>query len=937
MPESYESPWGVGPLPASIMLVGEAWGETEEREGRPFCGISGEELSRYLSWVRIDRSECYVTNLCNERPPGNADPTPEMIARHEPRLRAELLAVRPKYVVTLGRYSTRWFLPHLPARKLMEREWGLGHTVRICGACGSPCDTSGFCPCLPDADSCFDVCVVPCHHPAYGLYQPDDQILIQEALEGRMGLTWGLRRIIDGELPPHPPIDQYPHPQYRELTDADNVDLIRLLGTTSVIAVDTEGSARNPWCLSFSTAPGTGYVIRATESQTLATFATWLTDTDPLVVMHYAAHDLEVLAAMGIIVTRFADTMLGAYLLGRMFPQALKLLAYRLHGMHMRDYDDLTADVDRRLAVEYLERVLHEGRCSECRGRGLVVTSHRLKNGKLRRSAAKCDACEGDGTSWPVPRPLPIWEQGKLRMWQPSPVGARARRILADVRAGKVNREGEPTDPRARWLDADPPEAIAAVTHALGPMPVATLDMVPRSEAIDYACADADATLRTWLLLDPLIDTWGLRDVYNVDLGVIPLLVEMQQAGMQVDTDYFRELSAEWRAEMARLRHRIQQMVGYYVSPSSPKQVANLLFEKLRLPPVRQTKSKTGESTDDKVLEQLAITTKHPVIPLIQRHRELHKLDGTYATPLSLIDSPTGRVYMEFRYTRTDTGRLSSAKPKSGVDKRNYIQGQNIPTRTDEGKRIRKGLVARPGYYIGSWDLSQIEWRCMAHLSQDANLLRVFREGHDLHKMTASLIWKIPIEEVSREQRQSAKNIGFGMGYKITWRGLQQQFAQRGIEISKQEAQAFIDAFMAAYPGISRFWERTFTQARRDGYVRSVSGRIRWVVAIRSKAAWVREEAERKAGNFPVQELAAYIMKLIMIEVGKRLPALRRRGFDVRCLLPIHDSLEFEFPVGLEEVLDPMMRRIMSSTVELSVPLTGEGTWATNWAGCKLD
>lgn len=936
--------WGTGPIPApsGVMCVGEAWGEKEERAGTPFCGSSGEELDRYLSSIRIPRETVYVTNMVNERPFNNADPTPELIERHRERLCQELLMVRPRYVVTLGRFALQWFLGD--SAKL-DREWGIPHTLWLCNRHGRPrCDFCGYIGLLADSETdqrerdWWSTCVIPSHHPAYGLYMPDDQVLIQEAFEGRMGLTWGLARVMRGELAPHPPQDEYPNPAYVEITDPEMVT--EYLGEPRVCAIDTEGSVAHPWCLTVSTEPGTAYLIAAANVECVRAFAAWLDRVKPIVVCHYLAHDMEVLAAMDVDISmcQHADTMLIDYELGPMFAQALKVSGYRLLGVHMRDYGDLMAGADRELAMEYLELVLASARCRTCRGRGIVVAPYkRLKNGKVRWPAAtKCNTCEGDGTSWPKPDALALWDNGKLTSWQPSPVGKRERRILDDVRSGKINRDGELTDPRERWENADPPEAIAAVVAVLGHMPQATLDMVPRDEVVAYSCCDADVTLRKWLLLDPMIDTWGLRETYNTDLAIIPLLVEMQQTGVEVDTEHFARLSREWRSEMAQVRHRLQKLVGYYVNPASSKQVANLLFERLKLPPVKLTKSKLGESTDDKVLEQLRLATDHPVIPLVQRHRELDKLDGTYATPLSHVTSADRRVRMEMKYTRTGTGRISSSKPRRGRDKNNWIQGQNIPTRGDEGKRIREGFVAREGYLLGEWDLAQIEWKIMAHLSQDENLLRTFRSNLDLHKMTAALIYHVPIESVSKEQRDRSKNIGFGMGYKISWRGLQQQFAVRGIRLTRDEAQAFIDAFMAAYPGIPRFWESVFMEARRNGFVRSADGRIRWATAARCTASWVRESAERELGNHPVQGLAAWTLKRIMIEADRRvIKPLRRTGFDVKMWLTVHDSLALEFPEGVESLLDPMMRKVMSETVRLSVPVSGEGKWGARWSDCK--
>jgi uracil-DNA glycosylase family 4 len=929
--------WGVGPPAASLMLVGEAWGENEEREGRPFVGRSGDELTRYLAHIGIQRESVYVTNLCNERPPGNADPTPQMIARHEARLIRELETVRPRYVVTLGRYSTHWFLPGIDTRRLMDRTWGLPFAATRGSWSGT---------------------VISIHHPAFGLYSPDEQNRIERGFEM-------LAAVIEGRSPAHRPADQYPNPYYRELTDED--DIYSVVGIDPVIAIDTEGSISHPWCLSFSTRAGTGYVIRASQHRAIAQLSDWIADRNPLVVCHYLAHDLPVLDALGLArPRRLADSMLIQYLLGPHYAQALKLAAYRELGMEMRDYEDLTAEADRALAVAYLESVLDAGRCPVCRGRGQrvekteahVVPAHRkqvtTKSGPVWRQMrekrvpadyrlVRCEECDGDGTRWPKLRALTLWENGSLTTWQPSAVGARVRRILADVSAGKCNKDGEPTDPRERWEGADPPEAIAPVISELGHMPAATLDMVPLIEAIAYAACDADATLRLWTLKDPMLDTWGLRDVYDTDIAVIPMLVEMQQTGMRVDTAYFRDLCMEYDRELARTRHQIQRLVGYYVNPASSKQVANLLFVRLGLPPVKLTKSKESESTADKVLEQLSLTTHHPVIPLLQHHREIHKLRGTYGEPLSRVDTEDSRVHMLLNYTRTDTGRIASSKPRRGRDKHNWIQGQNIPTRTEEGRRILAGFVEDEGYLIHNYDLSQIEWRVLAHLSKDENLTGVFERGEDMHLRTAALIYEIEIEAVSKDQRQDAKNVGFGMGYRITYRGLREQFAQRGVEITDEGAQEFITKYLAAYPGIPRMWQRIEMEARRKGYVRSPSGRIRWVAAVRSRAPWVRAEAERAACNFPVQEYAAYLMKKLMIYVDTRvLPAMRGSGFDVRPLLTIHDSLMLRVPDGAEAILDPLMRRAMREIGEsamqgagLRVPVRGEGSWGRSWAEAK--
>jgi len=943
------------------MFVGEAPGEKEDRAREPFVGMSGNEVDRYCRSILLAREDCFIANLLRYRPDNNADPTEAEILRDEQWLMADLIDVQPQIVVTLGRFSTRWFL----GRKVsMDREWGLAHSVDICQLHGCPV-THPRCLGCSQPMGRLRVSVVPIHHPALGLYSPDKQSIIQAGFDA-------VGRLLRGEMPERE--DAYPNPVYAELRDGDDWGLDV---THGLLGMDTEGSVTAPWCLSLSGHRGTGYIVRRESTEVIEAVCRSIEAYHVPVVWHFAMHDLEVIEAMGIDPTAidrlwkkrqadeddisfqrrpwwlqmpWHDTMVMAFNLGPMYPQALKVLSYRLHAMEMDDYESLTAPAEQRMAIDYMRAALAHRQCPDCRGQGKMVNVRQYKNGKVARSLKKCSTCDGDGTSWPRPEPVLLWDSptGKAKIYQPQSIGRRLRSMLSKAIAPEMLDVDEDDTLYDAWRKVDPEEVREIVETELGPMPTPTMDGVPLDVAIHYASRDADATLRAALTMIPLMEEAGVVEAYRTDMSIIPIVLRMQQNGMLIDCDYFHGLVAQWRAEMDGIVHQLKRIAGYYVNPGSSKQMANFLFDRLGLPTVKKTKSKENESTDDKVLEQLKILTSHPSVDLIMRYRELSKLVGTYALPLAQLRSTDGRVRTQINITRTATGRLSSSKRKRAKDS---IQLQNIPTRSEEGRKIRGGFVARPGYLLGSWDLDQVEMRVMAHCTQDENLLRLFNEGatcpvklaegecrcHDIHRLTASLIWKVPIAEVTSTQRSSAKNVGFGMIYGITAQGLRTQFALRGIEITEAEAQALIDSYLkVAYPGIMRFWERKFTEARRYGYVRSQSGRIRHVAAVQSAASWVREEAQRQAGNYEVQEFAGHILKKAMGHIWDYvLPPLWERGWDVQPLMQIHDELLFEFPEGLEDLIDPMIRRAMTETVRISVPLGCKGKWGKRWSELK--
>ena len=410
------------------------------------------------------------------------------------------------------------------------------------------------------------------------------------------------------------------------------------------------------------------------------------------------------------------------------------------------------------------------------------------------------------------------------------------------------------------------------------------------------------------------LDLCGLYDTMEEPL--LKVLAKMEMEGVKIDIAQLRRYSASLAAEMNEIQERVREMAA---DPSlnimSPKQIGVLLFEKLNLDP--KIKPKTGVRysypTDEDTLNALA--DKHPIINAILEYRGIKKLLSTYIDPLpTYISSVTGKIHTTFNQALTATGRLSSSKPNL----------QNIPIRTERGKEIRKAFVpSRPDGVLVSADYSQIELRIMAHLSCDQHLIAAFRNGEDVHSMTAAKIFGIPIEEVSADQRRIAKTANFGIMYGISAFGL----AQR-LHIGRAEAKKIIDDYFANFPAISSYIEDTLTAARETGYVETIFGRRRYLPDINSKNGTVRSLAERTAINAPIQGTSADIIKMAMINVDRRIAA---EGLQSRMVLQIHDELLFDSIPSEADMLKKILTEEMENVTKLSIPLTIECNYGNNW------
>ncbi|PLX50432.1 MAG: DNA polymerase I [Desulfobulbaceae bacterium] len=420
-------------------------------------------------------------------------------------------------------------------------------------------------------------------------------------------------------------------------------------------------------------------------------------------------------------------------------------------------------------------------------------------------------------------------------------------------------------------------------------------------EACNYSCEDVAATLLLWQELHAQLDKIGCWQLFtDVEMTLVPILAEMEEYGILTDPAILKRLSRQFSEQIAELERTIHQLAGEEFNINSPKQLGTILFDKLALPHGKKTK--TGYSTDVKVLEKLA--AYHDLPAAVLNYRSLSKLKSTYVDALQeQINSRTGRIHTSFNQTVTATGRLSSSNPNL----------QNIPIRTEEGQRIREAFIAPADHFFLAADYSQIDLRVLAHYSQDEALLAAFRNGEDIHNKTAAEIFRVNAMLISPQMRRVAKSINFGIVYGMSAFGLSNQ-----LRINRKEAQTFIDRYFEVYKGVQRYMEEIVAQAREDGYVTTLLGRRRNLPEIASSNKTRREFAERTAINSPIQGTAADIIKLATIK-GHTL--LKEKKLAARLLLQIHDELVFEVPAAEFDETAELVKGAMESVMELDVPL----------------
>ncbi len=440
-----------------------------------------------------------------------------------------------------------------------------------------------------------------------------------------------------------------------------------------------------------------------------------------------------------------------------------------------------------------------------------------------------------------------------------------------------------------------------------------SFDQVSIATAGPYAAEDADITLRLHHVLWPKLSAEPkLAALFrDIEMPLIPVLSDMERTGVLVDAGMLARQSGELAARIQEIEQEAYAVAGEAFNLGSPKQIQAILFDKLGLPVLKKT-PKGAPSTAEEVLAELALD--YPLPRLIIDYRSLSKLKSTYTDKLpKRIDPDSGRVHTSYHQAVASTGRLSSSDPNL----------QNIPVRTAEGRRIRQAFIAPPGYKILAADYSQIELRIMAHLSGDEGLLHAFAQGEDIHRATAAEVFGVPLEEVSGEQRRSAKAINFGLIYGMSAFGLARQLG-----IPRNAAQEYVDLYFERYPGVKAFMDRTRESAREQGYVETVFGRRLYLPEINHRNGQRRQYAERTAINAPMQGTAADIIKLAMIETHRW---IGETELDVTLIMQVHDELVFEVHEDRVAEVQAEIERCMTGVAELRVPLVVESGVGINW------
>ena len=444
-----------------------------------------------------------------------------------------------------------------------------------------------------------------------------------------------------------------------------------------------------------------------------------------------------------------------------------------------------------------------------------------------------------------------------------------------------------------------------------------TIDQISIERVTDYAAADVDMTWRLAEQILPELTEKGLDELFwNLEMPLLPVLADMEMVGVVLDADYLAEMSVVLSERLAELATAIFADVGYSFNLNSTQQLSDALFGSLGLPTAGLKKTKSGHySTAAAVLEGLR--GRHPVVDSLLEYRQLTKLKSTYVDALpKLINPVTGRIHTSFDQTGAETGRISSSNPNL----------QNIPVRTELGRRVRKAFVAPPGHYLLAVDYSQVELRILAHISGDETMLENFAKGLDIHAATASLVFDVSIDQVDSEQRSVAKMMNFATSYGVSAFGLSNRTT-----LSINQAREFMHTYFATYPGVKRYLDDTIAQAKAQGYVETLLGRRRYFPVLQTTArgaAQARAAAERAAVNHPIQGTAADILKLAMLDVHRR---LREQNFAARMILQVHDEIVLQTPEAELADVASLVVETMEAAYELAAPLKAEPEYGRDW------
>lgn len=734
-----------------------------------------------------------------------------------------------------------------------------------------------------------DVVIFPIVHPAAGFHNPE---MSPHVVAGFQELA----RFLEGEVEPRVLFqDAIPNPVYEDITTVARLEAVLSRSRGANLSIDSEGSARKPWSIQFSWENGFAYVIRARYPKVVAAFGRHLRLFRSRLTYHSALHDLAVMRAFDLPTDLdFDDTMVMAYLL-QLEPQGLKALCVRHCGMRMQSYEDVLGDASQRLALDYF----------------MGLWDIEQLDYEQRREDAFWNEIDA-GRKIKVYPKLPKTELHKA-----------------------VERALRSKDARKLWGNQVEDIQVASYNR-LGPIPEPTLDHVALPDAVYYGGRDADGTTRVRGQLMPRIRAHGLEGVYDLELGTYPLIERMSYIGLKPNLPHFAKLSATLQVEIDRLRASLADATNNSTfNANSGDQVADYIFDTLGLEGGKKTSSGRF-STNGKILE--ALEHEHPEYPVLSEilaYREVFKLKNTFVDRLPDFVRRwpfDGRVHATFRTTRVVTGRLAASDP-------------NLLAMPKHGKfatEFRRGWVAGDGHVLAEWDLSQIELRVLAHLSQDPVLLAVYRkelrnpDGSpiDLHANLAVRIFGgKPSDHKKGTGRLAAKAINFGLPMGMTYKGLSVELRKNGVQASEDDAQRWIEETMKLYKAVPKYQDRMAAEAKRNGHIRCPSGRIRYIGGIGSRNEMTAEEAKRFAFSTPIQEGAQWLMKQAEIRLWAELQRRWRIGEYVEPLIQVHDALTLETLEKLARDLNNFMVWNMTQTPKgFSVPVETSGDFGHNWS-----
>jgi uracil-DNA glycosylase family 4 len=921
---------GYGPIPCDFLILGEKPDEQSARRGIPFTGKTGDELKRYFNGDDLpDLADVYRTTLYREYLGKDYEHTRDDLEHDEPELLSELASVQPSIIVAVGREAVRWCLGDVDLEETHGLPWHL------------PADSPGFPACSVSGS---EVYVFPTYHPAAGFRSPEASALVAYDF-GQLAL------FAQGELKPRRLYDDpIPNPCYTEIVSPGFLDAYRQF---SEIALDTEGSPRRPWSAQFSHVEGFGFLLQSKNLTIINAFLEWVCTNRTRLIFHSALHDRPMLRALarlckwteGRILLEldtlpFGDTMVMSYLL-QMEPQGLKGLATRLCNMQMMSYDEVLGDANLRQAVDHYLIPLYD------------VCNYEYELEQQEEFAR-------------INKTPLVDKLGKPKRNKDGSIRYRSTKVLPKLPKSPLFKAVERClgARNARKLWSDQTEDIRDAGYRIqGEMPEASLSHVEFPTALRYSCRDTDATIRVNKELSARIKALGLESTYALELGTYPLIDRMATVGLKPDLKIFKALSQKLDFHIADLQVRLENTVGKEgFNANSGDQVADYLFHQLELPPIKMT-GNGRESTNDKILEALEKEHGHefPAISDIREYRETFKLKNTFVDriPDFVRRYPfDGRIHATFRTTRVITGRLAASDP-------------NILAQPEHGKfakDFKAGWVAEDGHVLCNWDLSQIELRVLAHLSQDPVLLEAYRfecphrkewkpgKPHckrnecvlraDLHARLAHMVFgKQPSEQDDSKHRLPAKTHNFGLAMGMTCYGLMVELRKNGVDVDEQGAQEWIDASNRLYAKVPIYKAEKIAEARRHGFVRCLSGRIRYIGGIRSWDERLRSEAERFAFSTPIQEGAQWLMKQAEASIWNEIlmPRYRDgfykggpRGRWVEPLVQIHDAIKMEVADGLQGELNTQMQWAMTKApTQISVPLAVEGKCGINFRDMK--